>query len=233
MEDEIDLKNILKSFWDRKIGIILIVLVAIAVGFIYTSYFIDPVYSATATAILTNNSSSEEGGESVTQSELTLNNQLLGTYREIARSDAVVSTVISNLGLTNITDAALKGQIAVTSSLNTQVIEITVTNSEPNLAAKIANEIRKVFAEKVKEIYKIDNIQPLDDAKIPTAASNINHTKDIIIFAAGGLVLAVIYVIIANILDNTVKSSKDIENATGLDVIAEIPLYEVDKRRRK
>ena len=83
------------------------------------------------------------------------------------------------------------------------------------------------------EIYKIDNIQPLDDAKIPTAASNINHTKDIIIFAAGGLVLAVIYVIIANILDNTVKSSKDIENATGLDVIAEIPVYEVDKRRRK
>ena len=52
-------------------------------------------------------------------------------------------------------------------------------------------------------------------------------------FAAIGVVLAVIYVVIANLLDNTVKSSSDIEKATGLNVIAEIPVYEFNGRGRK
>ena len=79
----------------------------------------------------------------------------------------------------------------------------------------------------------MQNIKSLDDAKVPTSPSNINHTKDIVMFAAIGVVLAVIYVVIANLLDNTVKSSSDIEKATGLNVIAEIPVYEFNGRGRK
>lgn len=101
------------------------------------------------------------------------------------------------------------------------------------MAAKIANEIRQVFTDRVAELYDMQNIKPLDDAKIPNAPSNINHTKDIIMFTAIGVVLAVIYAIIANLLDNTIKSSSDIEKAVGLNVIAEIPVYEFNKGRKR
>ena len=235
MEEEIDLKSIFNMFWDRKIGIIVIILLCIVAGYVYTTFFVTPVYEATSTAILTSNneSSSDEGGTAgVTQTEVTLNNSLLSTYREIATSDSVVSKVISNLGL-NISDDALKSQITVTSATNSQVIQITVENENASLAAKIANEIRQVFTDRVAELYDMQNIKPLDDAKVPTSPSNINHTKDIVMFAAIGVVLAVIYVVIANLLDNTVKSSSDIEKATGLNVIAEIPVYEFNGRGRK
>ena len=79
----------------------------------------------------------------------------------------------------------------------------------------------------------MNNIKPLDDAKVPTAPSNINHVKDILMFAAGGIVLAIIYVVVANLLDNTVKSSSDIEKAIGINVIAEIPIYEYSKGRKR
>ena len=79
----------------------------------------------------------------------------------------------------------------------------------------------------------MQNIKPLDDAKVPTAPSNINHIKDILLFLAGGIVLSVIYVVLANLLDNTVKSSSDIEKAIGINVIAEIPVYEFGRGRRK
>ena len=79
----------------------------------------------------------------------------------------------------------------------------------------------------------MQNIKPLDDAKVPTSPSNVNHMKDIIIFAGIGIVLAVAYVFIANLLDNTVKSSSDIEKATGLNVIAEIPVYEFNQGRKR
>lgn len=232
MEDEIDLKNIFKIFWGRKIGIVIIILLCIIAGYVYTTFFVNPVYTATATAILTSNTESEEGQSAVTQSEVTLNNSLLSTYRGIATSDSVVSKVISNLGL-DMSAETLKNQISVTSATNTQIIQISVKNADANLAAKIANEIRAVFTDRIAELYDMQNIKPLDDAKVPNAPSNINHTKDIIMFAAVGVVLAVIYAIMANLLDNTVKSSSDIEKAVGLNVIAEIPVYEFNTKGRK
>ena len=231
MEEEIDLKSILKILNDKKIGIIVIILACIIVGFIYTTFFVSPVYEATSTAILTSNSG-EEGQASVTQSEVTLNNSLLSTYRGIATSDSVVSKVISNLGL-NISADTLKSQITVTSTTNTQIIKITVENADPSLAAKIANEIRQVFTDRVAELYDMQNIKPLDDAKVPTTPSNINHAKDLIIFVGIGIVLAIAYVVFANLLDNTIKSSSDIEKATGLNVIAEIPVYEFNQGRKR
>lgn len=235
MEEEIDLKSIFKILWDRKIGIIVIILLCIVAGYVYTTFFVTPVYEATSKAILTSNNeaSSDEGGTAgVTPTEVTLNNSLLSTYREIATSDSVVSKVISNLGL-NISDDVLKSQITVTSATNSQVIQITVENEDASLAARIANEIRQVFTDRVAELYDMQNIKPLDDAQVPMSPSNINHMKDIIIFAGIGIVLAVAYVFIANLLDNTVKSSSDIEKATGLNVIAEIPVYEFNGRGRK
>ena len=235
MEEEIDLKSIFKILWDRKIGIIVIILLCIVAGYVYTTFFVTPVYEATSKAILTSNNeaSSDEGGTAgVTPTEVTLNNSLLSTYREIATSDSVVSKVISNLGL-NISDDVLKSQITVTSATNSQVIQITVENEDASLAARIANEIRQVFTDRVAELYDMQNIKPLDDAQVPMSPSNINHMKDIIIFAGIGIVLSVAYVFIANLLDNTVKSSSDIEKATGLNVIAEIPVYEFNGRGRK
>ena len=232
MEEEIDLKNIFQMFWDRKVGIIIIILLCIVAGYVYTTFFVSPVYKATSTAILTNNTEGEEGKSAVTQTEVTLNNSLLSTYRGIATSDSVVSKVISNLGL-KISAETLKNQISVTSATNTQIIQITVENADPSLAAKIANEIRSVFTERVAELYDMQNIKPLDDAKVPTTPSNVNHAKDIVMFAAIGIVIAILYVVIANLLDNTVKSSSDIEKAVGLNVIAEIPVYEFNGKGRK
>ena len=233
MEEEIDLKSIIQSFWERKIGMIIMVLISLILGYIYTMYFINPVYTATSTAILANNTETSDGQNGgVTQSEVTLNNSLLSTYRGIATSDSVVNTVISNLGL-NISAAELKNQISVTSATNTQIIQISVENADASLAARIANELRQVFTERVAEIYDMENIKPLDDAQVPTAPSNINHVKDLLIFLAGGIVVAIIYVVLANLLDNTVKNSNDIEKAIGINVIAEIPVYEFGRGRKR
>ena len=230
MEEQIDLKSIFKMFWDRKLGIIAIILIFAVIGYVYTTFFVNPVYTATATAILTSNAESDEGSAGVTATEVTLNNSLLSTYREIAKSETVVNTVISNLGL-NISADSLKNQISVTAATNTQVIQISVENADASLATKIANEIREVFTQRVAEIYDMENIKPLDDAKVPTTPSNINHKKDIMMFVAIGIVVAIAYVIIANILDNTVKTAKDIEDITGLPVLAEIPLCDFTNGR--
>ena len=56
--------------------------------------------------------------------------------------------------------------------------------------------------------------------------SNINHEKDVIIFAFVGLVVAVAYALIANMLDTTIKTAEDVEKGFGVPVLVSIPIIE-------
>ena len=94
---------------------------------------------------------------------------------------------------------------------DSEVIKISVTNGDSEIAASIANELANVFSEQVKEIYNIDNVHVVDTAEKSDLPSNVNHTKDIMIFALIGIVVSVIYVLLDNMLDTTVKTTEDIE----------------------
>ena len=64
---------------------------------------------------------------------------------------------------------------------------------------------------------------------------NINHVKDIIIFVFIGIVASVVYVLIANMLDTTIKSKEDIEKKLGLTVLTVIPMcdFEITTKNKK
>lgn len=42
MEEEIELKQIFKIFWDKKLEIVLIAILAVILGVFYTKYLINP-----------------------------------------------------------------------------------------------------------------------------------------------------------------------------------------------
>ena len=113
------------------------------------------------------------------------------------------------------------------------MIDIIVKNDDPVVAQKIANESAKVLIEKVKQYYKIDNLYIYDEAEVENAPYNINHKKDILIFAVIGIVLAFGYVLVANMLDTTIKSVQDIEKIPGVTVLASIPIYDLAETKSK
>ena len=231
--EELDLKELFNIFWSKKVQIILIVLIFIALGVIYTVGFTTPMYSSSTTLLLAGSESS--GGEatnSITTTDITLNSKLVSTYSVLVRSKDVLSQVISNLGM-NISWESLRNNVKVSSVENTEVIEISVTTNNAENSANIANEIAKVFTEKVAEIYNINNVHVVDEAEPENTPSNINHEKDVIIFAFIGLVVAVIYVLVSNMLDTTIKTAEDIEKEFKLPVLASVPVYENAIQKRK
>ena len=126
----------------------------------------------------------------------------------------------------DIEEDTLRKNISVNARKDTELIEITVRNEQAASAARIANEIAEVFMKKVKEIYSIDNVQIVDVAEISDSPSNINHVKDIIIFAFIGAVVSIGYVLISNMLDTTIKTVEDIEKEYDLPVLVSIPMIE-------
>lgn len=235
--EEIDLKDLFQIFWNKKIHILLITLIFIVIGTIYTIGFVTPMYTSSTTLVLAASDKTTDANKptsTITTTDVTLNSKLVETYRVILQTNDVLREVISNLGI-NISEEEIKNNITVSSVENTEVIKISVNNENATNAAKITNEIAKVFSKKVGEIYNINNVYVLDEAEVSKNPSNINHTKDIVIFALIGIVISVMYVLVANMLDTTIKTQEDIEKAIKIPVLANIPIYnmEMENLRKK
>lgn len=232
--EELDLKELFEMFWNKKIKIILIVAIFAVIGVIYSIGFVVPEYTAFTKLVLAGQSSDATGNttEAITTTDLTINSKLVGTYSELVTSNDVVRQVITNTGI-NISEEALKSSIEVSSVEDTDVIKISVTNQNPTYATKLANETAKAFMEKVAEIYNINNVHVVDEAEEPQSPSNVNHLKDVVIFTFIGVVIAVGYVLIANMLDNTIKTREEVERLYKVPVIAEIPLNLPEKGGKK
>ena len=231
--EEMDLKELFNMFWSKKFQIILIILIFGIIGFIYTIEFITPMYDASTTLVLVSSADDTlTTNTMITATDVSLNSKLVATYSELIKSKNVLREVISNLN-TDLEEDILKNYITVSAVEDTELIEITVRNEEPSNAAVIANEIAEVFTDKVKEIYNINNVQIVDKAEVSSEPANINHTKDIIMFASIGLVIAIIYVIVANMLDTTIKTAEDVETAYNIPVLVSIPMIKHLGNERK
>jgi capsular polysaccharide biosynthesis protein len=228
--EEIDLKELFNVFWNKKIFIIIVTILFAIIGFIYTKYIVKPIYKSTATLVLTKSDSTEE--TTITQTEVTLNQQLVATYTELIKTKNILGEVINNLGYEDITEEELKEDITVELVSSTQLIEISVKNSNPERAKNLTNEIADVFVKREKEIYKLDNISKVDEAKLPTTPDNINHKKDIVMFTIMGFVVSMGIVFIISLFDTTIKNSEEVEKRLGLTVLASIPQYDYEMKKK-
>lgn len=230
--EEIDLKEFVMLFWNRKVSIILITIIFMLIGIIYSVGFVTPKYTSSTTLLLATSESANSKTNTITTSDITLNSKLVSTYSELVKSKNVTRQVISNLGIDE-TEDELRNSITVSSVKDTELIKISVTDKNATNAYNIANEIAKVFTQKVSEIYNINNVQILDQAEISTIPSNINHAKDVIMFTFVGLFVAIVFVLVANMLDTIIKSSEEVEKLCNVPVIASIPLYSFEIAKNK
>ena len=189
-------------------------------SYFYSYYYKKPQYNSSVTVLLTGDEA--QGEKQVTQTDLNLNSGLISTYGSIAKSANVLSKVIENLGL-DISVKNLQKNLTVAEIKNTQFLKITVENSNPETAMKIANEISTVFVEQIKTIYNIQNINIIDTAEISNTPCNINHIKDMAIALMAGIFASGVLILILYILDDTIKSEKDIPVNLKLETIGTIP----------
>lgn len=223
--EELDLKELFNIFWSKKSQILLIIAIFIVIGFMYSYIFLTPKYQASTSILLAkSNTSQSSDGTTITANDLTLNQKLVSTYSELLKTETVLNQVISNLGINKAVED-LQQNISVSAKDDTEIIEIKVVDVDAKEAQKIANETAQVFISKIaKEYYNMDNVYVVDEAKEEKAPYNINHVKDLAIFAIIGFVIASIYVLILNMLDTTVKSKEDVEKKLNLTVLTTMPL---------
>ena len=186
--EEIDLKRLCKTAYAVKWYIVLIMIVCIAIGAIYSFLYKIPEYKSTATIVLTQASTDINTGvtNSITTTDITMNKSLVETYSDIVESKTILTQVIENLGL-DVSVTELMESITVRAEDSSAILYIDVVNPNAEYCEKVANEVTKVFFEKVKDLYKINNVNILDNAEKEDEPYNINHVTDLVIFGMIGV----------------------------------------------
>ena len=217
--EEIDLVELFDYFFRRAYIIIITALVFLVGGLTYTVFLKEPLYKSDVNVILV----SKNSQSSSLQSEITANQKLAATYRELVTSRSVLNEVIEDLDLTY-TVSQLQKMISVQNVNETEIIKIAVSSSKPKEAKEIANVVAVKFQDEVKDIYNLENVSIVDKAVLAKEPYNINVVKESIIYIAFGVVLSCGVIFVIYYFDNTIKSIDQVEKRLGIPVIGTVPM---------
>ena len=218
--EEINIRDFLNYLKKYVLVIAAVALVLVIGVFVYDKSIKKPLYTTYTTIILTK-SNEAQTGTTITQNDILLNQKLVETYSKIIKSKLVLEQVISETGVTY-TAEELSENVNVEAYENTEMLKISVTDQDPELAASIANSIAQVFSGEIAKIYQINNISVVDVAVTPEEVSNNTLKRDLLIalfisiFGTIGLVFVVYY------FDDTVKLTDDLEEEIGMPVVAKV-----------
>lgn len=220
--EEISLNEILDLLQENWKMIIIITLVFMGFVTAFTVFFIDKTYSSSTTLIV----GKPEGYTSTvsdTANELRINQQLVGTYSEIAKSKSVMTEVNSALKL-GMSDAALASMISISTVNDTELIKIMVTSKDPVLASTIANKTAEIFMTNVAELMKINNLQIVDMAAVNSNPVAPNLKLNIAIAFLMGIVISVFIIFVKEALNTSVKTVDELKKLIGeVPIIGVIP----------
>ncbi|HOJ12367.1 MAG TPA: Wzz/FepE/Etk N-terminal domain-containing protein [Clostridiales bacterium] len=215
------LNIIIKRIW----LIILLPLIASMVSAYVSFYIIDQVYEANTTLYIINKSNASE--LSIAYNDLLVGQKLVEDYKEIVKSRRITSEVVEELDLKNITSSMLAEKINVSAKNETRLIEIRVQNKVPQLAADIANKVADVFTREIVKIMRVENISIVDTAQLPEHPIKPRPMMNIAVAFMVGLLTALGIVFIIEYLDDTIKTTDDVERYLGVTVLGTIPEFTI------
>ncbi|MCM1187233.1 MAG: Wzz/FepE/Etk N-terminal domain-containing protein [Lachnoclostridium sp.] len=234
-EIEIDLQEIVGLLMHWAWLIIACGAAAGIIGLIISKFILVPQYRSTTSVYILSKSSSND---SVTLSDTQLATTLTKDYERLITSRSVAKQVLQDLELEDdYTYEELVDRITVSNVKDTRIINITVQDENPEMAQLIANAVREVSAERIQEVMSIEAVNMVDEAELPTKPSEPSVRSWTFGAAALGMILAALFVLARFMLDDTIRSSEDIEKYLGLSTLALIPdanaESEQGKRSRK
>ncbi|MHA6259945.1 YveK family protein [Sporosarcina sp. CAU 1771] len=232
MEDEISVQKVFKVIRANLLLIIGLVLFSVSLVGGLSYYVLQPIYQS-STQILINQQKSDES--QFNTQDIQTNLQLINTYNVIIKSSVILSKVIDELNL-DMLPSQLASKISVSSEQNSQVINVTVQDSNPRKTVEIANTTAEVFQKEIKTLMNTDNVHILAaavDLKNP-APVKPNPLLNMAIAAVIGLMLGVALAYLRILLNTTVKNEQDIEEffeLAILGVISPITDKEINKTK--
>ena len=223
MDDTMDLRQIFNIILRRLWIIILVTVVATLSSGIISYFVLEDIYQASTTLMVSK--TRDDQTTNLQYNDILLNQKLVKTYSEVAKSNRVLEKVVEKLELDMSVDA-LRSKVQVNSVADTEIIRISVEDQDPVFAAELANSIAVVFMGEIGGIMKMDNVQFIDMAKVPKSPIKPRPMLNIAVAAVLGIIVSLFAIFLIEQFDNTIKMPQDIEQRLGLPVLGSVPVFD-------
>lgn len=216
---EIDILFLLRKLWNKKFLITLVAVFFATLALLASLFLLKPTYTAKTSFYVGNQ---KPQGELITAQDLQAGDYLVKDYKEIIVSKDVRQQVVEEEKL-SITADELLSKMRVDLPVNTRILNIYVNDSNAKEAARLANALRVVASEKIKEVTKVDNVKEVDPAEVPTRPSSPNTKRNVIFAFIFGAGLTVALILIVEVLDDRIKRVEDVEEVLGIPLLGVVP----------
>ena len=222
--DEIDLVDLVFILIRRWKVIVLMMIPTVILGFIF-AITRPSVYEANTTLIV----SSGMAGIGLDNSDISLNQKLVVTYSEIAKSRDILTRVISKYDLPE-TPEILGKKISIGTVKDTELIKLAYSCNDPKLAEAVTNELANEFIKKVGQVMKVRNVSVVEKAIEPLQP--LPKKRGIILLASiifGGMLGTGVAALI-EFLHKKLRKSSDMEKILGVEMLGMIPEIDFDEK---
>jgi len=226
MEETISLRELFHTLRKRMWLIVAITVIATMTSGIVSYFVLTPIYQA-STQLLVNQAKNEQPIYNI--SEIQTNLQLINTYNVIMKSPAILDIVKDELDL-DMPIEQLNEKINVTSEKDSQVVNVTVEDPDPYMAADIANTVASVFQREIVKIMNVDNVNILAKAEVKEQPVPVKPKPllNMAIAFVVGMMTGVGLAFLLEYLDNTIKNEQDVEKLLELPVLGAVTVIDDD-----
>ena len=214
---QIDLMEVFFALKKRILIIAAAFLAGAALAGAYTKLLVTPVYSSTAKLLVLSKETTL-----TSLADLQLGTQLASDYSVLLTSRPVLQETVENLDLKE-GYGALRSHISVVNPADTRILEITVTDPDPEMAKTIVNELADVSSAYIGRQMEVVPPKVIEEGVVPSAPTSPNVLKNTILGALAGLVIAAGIIVVRTIINDTIRSEDDVEKYLGIPVLASIP----------
>lgn len=226
-EQEIDLLKLLKVLLSRIWIIIAAALVGGVAFFLFTFFFITPKFQSSALLYVNNNSLNLGSTKlNISSGDISASSSLIDTYAVILKSRTTLEQAIKE-GSLPYDYEKLSKKVSGGAEGKTPVFKITVTDSNPEMAAHICNTIVEIMVDErsgISAIVEGSSVSVIDYAVVATKKFSPSLSKNTAIGMLLGFVVACGIIILVSLMDTTIREENYlIETYKDIPVLANIP----------
>jgi len=221
MEDEetIDLMELARLLWAH---IVQIVAAAVAAALICAAGVYVCAYTQVSGSINMIVNTRQDNSSTFTSDNFNSAKNLISTYAVIIKGNTVLNEVIDTLDL-DMTYGKLYKMVEVTSVDSTQIMQITVTDTDAERAGEIAQTIADIVPDVLVEKVEAGSCKTVSDVSINPNKVFPQTKKYVVMAGLLGAVLVCGVLVLAHLLHDTVVDDEDLQKKLGLPVLGLIP----------
>lgn len=214
-ETVIDLSQLFGAVKKSIVSIIIWGIAGLLVSLFATFVLMTPKYSSTIDILVNQKADNTQMQYTAQQADL----QAINTYKDVLQKSVILAPVVKEVKERDNYQGSvgtLQKSMSITNQTSSQVLSVTVTDTNAYTAADLANTIGKVFAKKIKTMMKIDNVTVVTKATANTNPVSPNKVKNAVIGLLLGLLIGIAIAVIKELRDTTVKDTDFLTKELGL-----------------